>query len=268
MLPVSSTDSSSKAQRAAWRRQIEEGGSFIERDVLSASHIAQLKRDLIAAIDAEAVYHGGSDYSDYGMVLGCYMYGRAFLELLDHAPLIDPIEAALGPSCIVYAYTSSSMPPHGSNYSGRIHVDSPRVIPGYPTNLGVTIALDDFTAENGATYYLPGSHTRLDAPSEEEFLSGAERLIVPAGSAWFFNARTWHRGGQNMTTEWRHGLTFNICRPYMKQRLDIPRMLAGRDLSGLPERVIQKLGFLSQVPASLDEYYASPEQRKCRQSME
>ena len=49
---------------------------------------------------------------------------------------MDPVEAVLGPGCIVYAYTSSSMPPHRSNYSGRIHVDSPRVIPGYMTNLG------------------------------------------------------------------------------------------------------------------------------------
>jgi ectoine hydroxylase-related dioxygenase (phytanoyl-CoA dioxygenase family) len=265
---MSSSDSASDAKRAAWRRQIDEQGSFIERDVLSAAHIAQLKSDLIAAIEAEAVYHGRSDYSDYGMVLACYMYGRSFLELLDHAPLIDPIDAALGSSCIVYAYTSSSMPPHRSNYSGRTHVDSPRMIPGYMTNLGVTIALDDFTAENGATYYLPGSHTRTEAPSDDEFFAGAERLIMPAGSAFFFNARTWHRGGENATPEWRHGLTFNICRPFMKQRLDIPRMLAGRDLSGLSERVIQKLGFLSQVPASLDEYYVPPEQRKCKQSME
>ncbi len=256
------------AQRSAWCRQIEENGSFVEKNILSATHVAQLKKDLIAAIDAEAEYHGGFEYADYGMVLACYMYGRAFLELLDHAPLMDPIEAVMGPGCIVYAYTSSSMPPHESNYSGRIHVDSPRVIPGYMTNLGVTIALDDFTADNGATYYLPGSHTRLAPPSEEEFFVGAGRLIVPAGSAWFFNARTWHRGGRNMTSQWRHGLTFNICRPFMKQRLDIPRMLAGRELSGLPERVLQKLGFLSQVPASLDEYYASPEKRKYRRPLE
>lgn len=264
----SSTNSSTEAKRSWWRRQIAEKGSFIERDVLSADHIAQLKSDLLAAIDEEAVYHGGSDYADYGMVLACYMYGRSFLELLDHPPLIDPVEAVLGPGCIVYAYTSSSMPPHRSNYSGRIHVDSPRVIPGYMTNLGITIALDDFTADNGATYYLPRSHSRTDPPTEEEFLAGAERLIVPAGSAWFFHARTWHRGGINATTEWRHGLTFNICRPFMKQRLDIPRMLAGRDLSGLPDRVLQKLGFFSQVPASLDEYYAPPEKRKYKQPVE
>jgi hypothetical protein len=136
-MPVSSSDSANEVQRTAWRRQIAGRGSFIERDVLSDSLIAQLKSALVAAIDEESVYHGGSEYSDYGMVLACYMYGRPFLELLDHAPLMDPIEAVLGSGCILYAYTSSSMPPHSSNYSGRIHVDSPRVIPGYMTNLGV-----------------------------------------------------------------------------------------------------------------------------------
>lgn len=258
----------SDAQRSAWRQQIAGKGSFIERDILDANQIAELKSELTAAIESEASYHGGTDYPDYGMALACYMHGKAFLELLDQGLLMNPIEAVMGPGCIIYAYTSSSMPPHGSNYSGRIHVDCPRVIPGYVTNLGVTIALDDFNADNGATYYLPGSHERLDVPSEREFLAGAERLIIPAGSAWFFNARTWHRGGTNTTPKWRHALTLNLCRPFMKQRLDIPRMLADRDLSRFSERVLQKLGFLSQVPASLDEYYAPAEKRKYKQSAE
>jgi ectoine hydroxylase-related dioxygenase (phytanoyl-CoA dioxygenase family) len=235
---------------------------------LDRSQIEELKKALQVAIVAEAGYHGGTDYGDYGMVLACFMHGRVFLDLLNHPPLMDVIDDILGPGCIIYAYTSSSMPPHESNYSARIHVDCPRVIPGFITNLGVTIALDDFTVENGATYYLPRSHMRVDAPSEEEFLAGAERLVVPAGSVWYFNARTWHRGGTNRTSAWRHALTLNMCRPFMKQRLDIPRMLAGRDLTGLPDRVLQKLGFLSQVPASLDEYYAPPDQRKFRQPAE
>jgi len=251
-----------------WREAISDYGSFVVTGVLDRQHTERLKTDLIAAIEAEARYHRGTDYSDYGMVLACYMHGDSFLYLLDHAPLMDPIEAVFGPGCIVYAYTSSSMPPGSTNYSGRIHVDSPRLIPGYATNLGITIALDDFTAENGATYFLPRSHMRASTPTENEFMDGAERLIMPAGSAWFFNARTWHRGGVNTTSDWRHGLTLNICRPFMKQRLDIPRMLGHLELSRFPERVIQKLGFLSQVPASLDEYYAPPEKRKFRQPVE
>jgi ectoine hydroxylase-related dioxygenase (phytanoyl-CoA dioxygenase family) len=54
----------------------------------------------------------------------------------------------------------------------------------------------------------------------------------------------------------------------MKQRIDLPRALAGCDLAGASERALQKLGFRSRVPASLDEYYAPPERRTYTQRTE
>jgi ectoine hydroxylase-related dioxygenase (phytanoyl-CoA dioxygenase family) len=202
------------------------------------------------------------------MVMCCAMYDKIFIDLFDHNRLIDPFDWILGSGCIVYAYTSSSMPPDRGNYSTRIHVDCPRLIPGYVTNVGAIICLDDFTADNGATWFLPGSHHREEAPAEGEFFDRAERLLAPAGAVWYFNTRLWHAGGVNHTNRWRHALTINMCRPYMKQRLDIPRLLQGRNLEGVSERALQKLGFYAQTPASLDEYYAPPNQRKFRQRYE
>ena len=103
---------------------------------------------------------------------------------------------------------------------------------------------------------------------EEEFFEKAKRVVAPAGSVFFFNARIWHAGGKNSTNRWRHALTMNVCRSFMKQRLDIPRMMAGIDTSGAPPKALQKLGFLTQVPASYDEYYAPAESRKYRQKAE
>jgi ectoine hydroxylase-related dioxygenase (phytanoyl-CoA dioxygenase family) len=148
----------------------------------------------------------------------------------------------------------------------RVHTDSPRIIPGYVTNVGATILLDDFTEENGATWYLPRSQAQAEAPPEDEFYATAKRLIAPAGSVLFFNARIWHAGGDNKTSKWRHALTINMCRPYMKQRIDIPRAMKDMDLGGVSDRVRQKLGFFSQPPASLEEYYLPSEQRSFRQT--
>ena len=254
--------------REQFMRDIQTEGSAILPGVLDAEYIARAKRDLGEAIEKEAAHHGGTDYKDYGMVLLCSLYGPTFVELLENSALLDPIEAVLGEGCIVYAYTSSSMPPFGGNLSSRIHVDCPRLIPDYITNLGVTILLDDFTEDNGATWYLPRSQTRAEAPSAEQFYAEAKRLVAPAGSAWFFNARLWHAGGKNSTDHWRHALTLNMCRPYMKQRLDIPRAMAHLDTAKLPGRARQKLGFDAQVPASYDEYYAPPERRKFKQKAE
>jgi ectoine hydroxylase-related dioxygenase (phytanoyl-CoA dioxygenase family) len=250
---------------AELRQRIETEGYVILPDVLDASFVERAKQELARAIELEAARYGEPAKRDFGMVMVCAQYGGCFLELFDNPPLLAPFNAVLGDECIVYAYTSSSMPPGGANYSARVHVDCPRLIPGYVTNMGATILLDDFTEDNGATWFLPRSHERADPPPDEEFYSNARRLTAPAGTAFFFNARLWHAGGSNTTTRWRHALTINMCRSYMKQRIDIPRALAGIDLQGVSDQVKQKLGFFSQPPASLEEYYLPPEQRSYRQ---
>jgi len=253
-------------------RAFDADGFIVVPEVLEPAYVAQAKSELAVAIAKDAEWHGRKDYADYGMVFCCSIYGGAFLSLFDNRALMAPFEAVLNPTCVVYAYTSSSMPPNKTNYSRRIHRDCPRLIPGgYLSNVGATILLDDFTADNGATYYLPGSHKRATSdpgPSKEEFEQSAKRLIAPAGSVFFFDALLWHAGGENRTPNWRHALTINMCRGYMKQRMDIPRMMAGMDLSGVSETALQKLGFHAQVPASREEYYAPPDQRKYRQSNE
>lgn len=247
------------------RARIATDGYVILPDVLDAAFVARAKSELVAAIAADTGRYGPRAERDYGMVMLCALHGGAFLDLFDNEQLLAPFNAVLGDESIVYAYTSSSMPPGGGNYAVRIHTDCPRIIPGYVTNMGATILLDDFTVDNGATWFLPASQERADAPGEEEFYAKGRRVIAPAGSAFFFNARLWHAGGINHTSRWRHALTINACRGYMKQRIDIPRAMAGLDLTGVSDRVKQKLGFFAQPPASLEEYYLPPEQRSFRQ---
>jgi ectoine hydroxylase-related dioxygenase (phytanoyl-CoA dioxygenase family) len=249
-------------------REINENGVSVVSGLLDRDLVARLKLALSLAIEKEADYHRSREYKDFGMVLLCSLYDRCFTELCGHEELMGYFESILGDGCIIYAYTSSSMPPNGTNYSNRIHVDCPRIIPGYITNLGATIALDDFTAENGATWYLPRSHSINDQPDERSFFQKASRFIAPAGSVLFFNARIWHCGGTNNTELWRHGLTMNMGRPWMKQRIDIPRAMSSMDVSYASAKALQKLGFYAQPPSSYHEYFAPPESRTFRQNYE
>src|SRR6185369_14759252 len=91
--------------------------------------------------DDIARWRGKPGYIDEWMVHNLMVRGRPFLRLLENRVLHAYLDEFLSDTCILYAYTSSSMPPGGSNYSRRIHVDCPRVIPGYVTNVGIT--LDD-----------------------------------------------------------------------------------------------------------------------------
>lgn len=251
-----------------FKNEIETKGYCIVRDALPPEFIIKAKQELEKAIELEKEYHGTKNYSDFGMVLLCSIYDKVFSELFDIQLVTDPLDAVLGEGCIVYAYTSSSMPPNTTNYSNRIHTDCPRIIPNYITNMGATILLDDFTEENGATWFLPNSQWEGDQPNEEYFYNNAKRVIEKAGTIWFFNARTWHAGGNNLTDSWRHALTINVVRPWMKQRIDIPRAMSNIDLTSLSEKAKQKLGFYTQIPANYDEYYVPFDQRKFKQKTE
>jgi ectoine hydroxylase-related dioxygenase (phytanoyl-CoA dioxygenase family) len=241
---------------------LKEDGVVTVPGVLSREEAQAMRPALQRAIDEDlARWEGSPGYIDQWMVHNLMVRDDAFLHVLENPVLHGYLSEILGDTCIVYAYTSSSMPPRSSNYSRRVHVDCPRVIPGYVTNIGITLALDDFTNENGATEMLSRSQWRTDTVSEEEFERNATRYLLKAGDAIIFNARTWHRGGLNTTDQPRHALTINVCRSYMKQRFDYPRLVPSQLVEKLGPVGRRFLGFDSRVPASLDEYYVPAERR-------
>ena len=75
-----------------------------------------------------------------------------------------------------------------------LHVDFPRDTKGWPM-IGFILMIDDFTVENGATCFLPGSQG-VEAPLPSFDLVPA---CGPAGSAIVFNGSVWHGHGANHT---------------------------------------------------------------------
>jgi ectoine hydroxylase-related dioxygenase (phytanoyl-CoA dioxygenase family) len=185
----------------------------------------------------------------------------AFGKTLEDPRIQQLIAAQLGEYWIMYAYTSSSLPPKGNNYGSRMHVDSPRLIPNYPTNLGIIWALDDFTLDNGATYVLPGSHNTDLIPSEELFKKQSIRLTCKKGSIIVLNARMWHAAGVNNTDSFRHALTINVCRPYMKQRMDWVRFIPNSIANQLNQQAKRIIGYDTRIPTNLDEFFQPEENR-------
>ena len=242
--------------------QVRSRGFALVPGLLTSAQAAEMRSLLQIYVDEDLKkWAGRDDYPDRWMVHNLMFRGLPFARLLEHTEMHAYLSALLGDTCVLYACTSSSLPPRGTNMSNRVHVDCPRVIPGYITNVGVMFALDEFTEENGATYFLPGSTERLTAPSEQEFLAHAERVFPKAGDAVIFNARTWHMGGVNRTERARHGFAFQACRSFMRHRFDYPRMVPPEILATLGETGRRFLGFDVRVPTSLDEYYLPPEQR-------
>lgn len=244
--------------------EFNELGYSVLPQLFDSDFISRCKKELESAIESDNAYHKTRNHKDYGMVLNCAIHGDSFLHVFKNSAFVNAFEVFLEDTCIVYSYTSSSMPPGATNYSNRVHVDCPRLISNYITNMGAVIALSDFSKENGATYVLPGSQWQASPPTEKEFYERAIQLECKAGDVIYLNSRLWHAGGMNTTADWRHAVTVGMCRGWMKQRLDFPRMLGDKEPL-LPAKSLQKLGFYSQIPASYSEYYAPPELRKFKQ---
>jgi ectoine hydroxylase-related dioxygenase (phytanoyl-CoA dioxygenase family) len=249
---------------AALLDRIKTQGFAIIPNVLDDPTVAVMKRELIHATEEDLAAWEGREYPDSWMVHNLMVRHSVFAEFLENPVLHSYLSELLGDTCILYAYTSSTMPPSGSNFSNRVHVDSPRVIAGYWTNVGVMVALDDYSAANGATRYLPESFERLDPPSLEEFMANSEQVLPRAGEAVIFNARTWHMGGKNATDQARHAITMNVCRSYMRQRFDYPWLVGAETLDHVGEVGRRFLGFNVRMPASLDEYYLPESERLYR----
>lgn len=249
-----------------WIEKFHSEGSMLLPGVLDSETIAALRRQLEDAIAAEAALQRGKAFADYGMLLAAPIHGGAMLKLAGNEALFAPVNALLGETCIIHVYTSSSLPPNATNYGGRIHHERSDRYPDIADFVGMIILLDDFTEENGATWYLPGSHRKREEPGEGYFYANARRLVATAGSVFYFDWRLYHAGGENKTQFWRHALAMGITPAYQKQKIDLPRAIPAKFTNEINAFAKQKLGFFSQPPVSIEEYYKPPHERSYRQS--
>ena len=239
--------------------QFESDGVCVVPDVLPATEIDLLWQELELAMAEDLQMR--PDAFDAGMVHNCMFRGARMAALLDSETMNAYVQAILAPSCILYAYQSSSLPPGDGNYGSRVHVDAPRFVDGYVTNVGVIFPLMDFDATSGGTLYVPGSHKVAELPDAADFAARCQRLTCKAGDMVMFNARLAHAAGTNAGHRVRHALTLNFCRCFMRQRFDFARMVSDAQLQKMGPHARRLLGWDVRMPTSLDEFYLPPAQR-------
>ena len=77
-------------------------------------------------------------------------------------------------------------------------------------------AIDEFTAENGATLIIPKSHLQADDhPAADATI---ETAAMPAGSVMLWDGSLFHAGGSNRTEQARLGITNIYCRAWLRQQ--------------------------------------------------
>jgi ectoine hydroxylase-related dioxygenase (phytanoyl-CoA dioxygenase family) len=172
-------------------------------------------------------------------------------EILVDPALLGICDSVLGPSCATYQLNLAHVLDRGPGTEQQLlHRDElvwnflPRPHP--QVQLATMVALVDFTAENGATRVIPGSHRgdRDMVFDPEEIDALAVPAEMPAGSAVVYLGTTLHGGGANTTLDqWRRGLHISYVVGWLRTEENNYLSLWPDVIRTLPRRAQELLGF-------------------------
>jgi len=214
-------------------------------DEIYESYILQHGRETLAAVDELNTIRAA-------LTLPRSQTGSLALNTI----LLDNIAGVLEGQFILSQQNGIINPPWEDYNQGSWHRDFPyqHFVSDHPLGLNALYCVDDFTAENGATFVLPGSHKVGVFPSVDYIDRHAVQLEAPAGSYILLDCMLYHAGGPNRTPHSRRAVNqvFNI--PFFKQQITLPNNLKRQDYSKREQDI---LGFHSQEPASIEAYLDS-----------
>jgi ectoine hydroxylase-related dioxygenase (phytanoyl-CoA dioxygenase family) len=218
-------------------RNLEEiavNGFTIVEDVLDASQLGEAARRIDAVYEAQAAEVGGADNLrriNDEMIARCMLaYDEFFLGLATNAKIVAVLERLLGDYFTLLQQNAITNEPGRYNYQTSWHRDLiyQHFVPSRPIAVSALVCIDDFSETTGGTCVLPGSHKVERFPSKD-FVQKHERVAAAkAGSAIVFDSMLFHRGGVNRSRGPRRGLNHLYGLPFIKQQINLPRMLGGK----------------------------------------
>lgn len=181
-----------------------------------------------------------------------------FWELVTHTAVVAIVERLLGSAAIVMQQNGVVMPGGAKRHEQqRWHRDLPYQtwVSSTPLALGVLCALDPFTAESGATTFLPGSHRFALFPSDRFIQQWEHQVQAPAGSLIVFDAMVFHRGSINTGKQPRRAVNTLFGVPLLAQQVTIEPPDGASDL------IVRRSGVIYRPAQSADDYRARRGQR-------
>jgi ectoine hydroxylase-related dioxygenase (phytanoyl-CoA dioxygenase family) len=241
------TDTSSAEHLA----RIDADGYTIIEDAIEPELVVEL-RDTVRRLQRELDVRPLNTAAEGHATLRMYnlLARDPVFEAMPLHPNVLPLaERLLDRGCLLSGMTAIDIGPgeheqpmHGDDIVMDRHLARPHA----PMMVTSMWALTDFTAANGGTRFVPGSHAWAESaerPGAREGIA-VEALEMRAGSVMVFHGSLWHGGGSNTTDdEWRLGVNVQYCPGFVRQQqnpyFSIPPELAAT----FPDRLLELLGY-------------------------
>ena len=208
-------------------------GYTVIPDFLDADALTRFREEIAPYLGGP---HGRNDFEGFQTerVYTLVARGKVFEDLATDPRLMALLSRFLEGAFLLSATHAINLKPGETAQS--IHIDDgfyrqPRSSPA--VGYSVIGAIDAFTAQNGATEVIPGSHLWSDAEVAErrKDMAALEAMLVPvevpAGACFVFPGKLLHRGGANRTDRPRLAFTNQYCagwaRPQENFFLSVPK---------------------------------------------
>ena len=167
--------------------------------------------------------------------------------------MMTPIDPASGPNCHHYKINASvciqvceggdNQPLHRDEWRYRPYVT--RNPEGPELSIAFMVALSDFTLENGATRFVPGSNQWREErhPKDSEIV----QAVMPKGSVAVWLGSVYHGLGINEIPEARNGLIFSYVLDHLAQEENQFTAIPRDFVEQLPKRAQQIIGYHSSA---------------------
>lgn len=231
-------------------KQINEYGFCVVKDVLTKDEASQL----CAIVEKLRILEPCPDEEKLGhrRVLHLAAKHKAFVDLMCHPLAMTVCEKYLAADFVCSTWSSNTV--LAKTDLTYWHVDHPywTIMPPYHVNFPLTAhviwCLDEFSATNGATKFIPGSHLRPYPPDHEgDYDYEGVTIDAPAGSVVFAHGACWHSTGRNCSNEprtaifGRYAQSFIVLQEDMKLQLELME-----SVSPLVERLMGAKQYLPQ----------------------
>jgi len=264
----------SDEQRASDLAAIQGDGFVVIDALLSDTDLAEIRRALAPHLASDP--SGRNNFEGYRTqrVYSLVGKGRIFEELTEHPRILALCDALLLPNYLLTA--SQAICIHPGETPQPFHTDDtfytiPRPRPA--VSVSTIWAVDPFTADNGATQIVRGSHRWSDeqmgqllqsydfitAPREERKPKAAPTppehwrdnvldVTMPAGSAIVFLGTLVHRGGENRSSAARLAFSNQYCEPWARPQENFSLSIPRAKVAAMSERLQQMLGYSIHPP--------------------
>jgi ectoine hydroxylase-related dioxygenase (phytanoyl-CoA dioxygenase family) len=174
---------------------------------------------------------------------------RVFWDIVLDARVLALCERFLLPNFLLTASQAICIRP-GEQPQAFHHDDSFYTVPRPRPMISISTiaAVDEFTAQNGGTEIIPGSH--LWGGDWQSRVNNARPITaaMPAGACIMFSGTLVHRGGENRSNAPRLAFSNQYCQPWARQQENFLLGVPAEVARAMPPRLQEMLGYSIHPP--------------------